>query len=159
MSTTKSKVKVAGDETGSVIVISKSNPEYGTIRVVQDRAVFDESGFARKKSLSALIAGRVSDLKSFGWKSNQELDGKIVIRESLTPFNAKDPDRDFKVAGKSNIVCCLDGEPIYRKTFYTENMNLQDEIIAHNNTDAIRAAFLEEKEKAQSENETASFNV
>jgi hypothetical protein len=154
-----SKVKVIGDETGSVIVISKNNPEYGTIRVVQDRIVFDESGFARKKSVSALIAGKVSDLKSFGWKSNQELPGKIVVRESLTPFNAKDPDRDFKVAGKSNIVCCLDGEPIYRKTFYTMNESTQDEIIAHNNTEAIRAAFLEEQEKSKSENESANFNV
>lgn len=155
----ESKVKVAGDEAGNVIVISKNNPEYGTIRVVQDRIVFDESGFARKKSLSALIAGKVSDLRSFGWKSNQELPGKIVVRESLTPFNPKDPDRDFKVAGKSNIVCCLDGEPIYRKTLFTMNENTQDEIIAHNNTDAIRAAFLEEKEKAGSETENATFNV
>lgn len=154
-----SNVKVAGDESGSVIVISKNNPEYGTIRVVQDRIVFDETGFARKKSVSALIAGKVSDLKSFGWKANQELSGKIVIRESLTPFNPKDPDRDFKVAGKSNIVCCLDGEPIYRKTFYTENVSTQDEIIAHDNTDAIRAAFLEEQEKSKSENESANFNV
>lgn len=153
-----SKVKVVGDETGSVIVISKNNSDFGTIRVVQDRVVFDETGFARKKSVSALIAGKVSDLKSFGWKSNQELTGKIVIRESLTPFNAKDPDRDFKLAGKSNIVCCVDGEPIYRKTFYTENESTQDEIIAHNNTDAIRAAFLEEQEKSKS-SESANFNV
>jgi hypothetical protein len=159
MSKSKSKVRVAGDEAGNVVVISSKNSEYGTIRVVQDRAVFDESGFARKKTLSALIAGKVSDLKSFGWKVNDELDGKIVIRESLTPFNPKDPDRDFKVAGKSNIVCCLDGEPIYRKTFYTENLSVEDEIIAHNNTDAIRAAFLEEREKVQSEAEGAGFNV
>lgn len=153
-----SKVKVAGDEAGNVIVISKNNPEYGTIRVVQDRAVFDESGFARRKTLSTLIAGKVSDLKSFGWKVNQELTGKIVVRESLIPFNAKDPDRDLKVAGKSNIICCLDNEPIYRKTFYTENLNLQDEIIAHNNTEAIRAAFLEEKAQ-QSNDESATFTV
>lgn len=146
-----SKVKVTADAAGNVVVPSSNNSEWGHIRVEQTRIVFEESGFARKKSVSALIPGLTEDLKSFGWKAGQEIEGKIIAKESLMPFNPKDPERDYKVAGKTGIVCCIDGQPIYRKTFYTPTESSQDVFIldengnpiSHNNTEAIRVAYAE----------------
>jgi hypothetical protein len=135
-----SKVKVTADETGSIIVVGK-NPEWAHIRVEQSRIVIDDNGFARRKTISALVHGTVEDLKSFGWTKGQELPGKIIFKESLEPFNAKEPERDYKVAGKTGIVCCQDGQPIYRKTFYTLNMNAEDVSVAHTNVEDIRAAY------------------
>lgn len=136
-----SKVKVTADELGNVVVVSKNNPTWAHIRVEQTRVVVDDNGFARKRSISALIHGTTEDLKSFGWVLGQELSGKIIFKESLQPFNMKEPERDYKIAGKTGIVCCLDGQPIYRKTFYTLNSNSEDSAIAHNNTEDIRAAY------------------
>lgn len=65
----------------------------------------------------------------------------------MTPFNEKDPERDYKVAGKTGIVCTLDDQPIYRKAFYTLNMEAYDVTVGHNNTEAIRAEYNAQKEK------------
>lgn len=137
-----SKVKVTADETtGAVVITSKNNPEWGHIRLEQSRVIIDDNGFARKKPISALIHGTVEDLQSFNWKAGQELPGQICFKESLEPFNFNQPERDYKIAGKTGVVCCLDGQPIYRKTFYTTNSSVENVSIAHNNVDAIRAAY------------------
>lgn len=138
-----SKVKVTADAAGNVIVPSKKNPEWGHIRVEQTRMIIDERGFARRKTVSALIPGTIADLKGFGWSKDQEIEGKIIIKERLEPFNTENPERDYKIAGETKVVCCLDGQPIYRKSFYTLNMNAYDETIEHNNGDAIKAAYAE----------------
>lgn len=141
-----SKVKVTADETGAVIIISKNNPEWAHIRLEQSRIMIDETGFGRRKPITALLHGTTEDLKSFGWKKDQELEGRIVFKESLNPFNTKEPERDYKKAGKTGIVCCQDGQPIYRKTFYTMNNSTQDISIVHTNIEEIRAAYASEKE-------------
>ena len=144
------KCVVATDKTGSVIVRSANNPEYGHIRVEQTRMVIDDSGFARRKRLSALIPGTIEDLKGFGWSANQEIDGKIVVKERTIPFNTNEPERDYKVAGDTGIVCCYYGEPIYRKAFYTSNMQAHDETIEHTNGEDIKAAYAELADKKKS---------
>ena len=155
----KSKtVKVTADIAGNVIIPSKNNMEWGHIRVEQEKMVIDDRGFARKKKVSALISGTINDLKGFGWNANEMIEGHVVFKEQLKPFNKKDPERDFKIAGKTNIVCCIDGEPIYRKTFYTQlddarNTYITDEfgnILNHTNGEAIREAYLELSEKEES---------
>lgn len=141
-----SKVKVTADDTGAVVIVSKNNPEWAHIRVEQNRIVVDDNGFARRKTISALVHGTVEDLKSFDWKKDQELPGKIIFKESLEPFNTSDPDRDYKIAGKTRIVCCQDGQPIYRKTFYTTNVGAEDVSVPHNNGDAIKEAYVKNKD-------------
>jgi hypothetical protein len=136
-----SKVKVTADEAGNVVIVSKNNPEWAHIRVEQSRIVIDDNGFARKRVISALVHGTVEDLKSFGWTKGVELPGRIVFKESLEPFNAAQPERDYKIAGKTGIVCCQDAQPIYRKTFYTLNTSAEDVSVAHNNIEDIRAAY------------------
>lgn len=145
-----SKVRVNADAAGNVIVPSKNNPGYGHIRVEQIRMIIDERGFARKKTVSALIPGTIEDLKAFGWVAGSEVEGKIVVKERLTPFNTSEPERDYKVAGETGIVCCQDGQPIYRKAFYTLNMNAYDETVEHTNGEDIKAAYAEIVEKKSS---------
>ncbi len=144
------KITVTGDDKGNAIIKSKNNPEYGHIRVSQVRHMFDEKGFVRPKTLTALVPGLIGDLKSLKWSVNEEVPGKIYVKESLTPFNPKDPDKDLKIAGKTGITCMLDGKPIYRKTFFTTNQATPDVLIQHSNTEEIKAAYLklEEEEKA-----------
>jgi hypothetical protein len=140
------KVQVTADKAGNVIVKSESNTEFGHIRVEQTRMVIDDNGFARRKKLSALIPGTIEDLKGFGWNAGDQVEGKIIVKESLQPFNKRDPERDQKVAGSSGIVCCQDGQPIYRKHFYTLSATSEDTAEAHTNGIEIQAAYAESKE-------------
>jgi hypothetical protein len=137
-----SKVIVTANAEGNVVSLSKNNPEYGYVRVEQVRAVVDERGWVSKKTLSALMYGKSEDLSSLGYFKGQVLSGKIVIKESLEPFNTENPEKDYKIAGKSGVICCQDGQPIYRKCFYTTNESEGDTLIAHNNTESIREAML-----------------
>lgn len=145
----KSKVIVTADAAGNVITPSVNNPEWGTIRVVQKRIIIDERGFARPKNASALISGTINDLKEFKWRAGQELDGTIYFKEQMEPFNKKDPKRDVKIAGKTGVPCTINGQPIYRKGFYSTNPSqgdvyIVDEygcIMTHDNTAEIRAAY------------------
>jgi hypothetical protein len=147
-----SKVKVTADETtGAVVIISKNNPEWGHIRLKQVRAAFDDNGFVRKRGISALIHGTIEDLKDFKWVNNQEIAGKIIFKESLEPFNVNNPEKDYKIAGKTGIVCCQDGQPVYRKTFYTLNSSTEDISVAHNNTEDIKAAYAQVSDEVETD--------
>jgi hypothetical protein len=137
-----SKVKVVAlDETGLVINQSKSNPEYGYVRVEQTRTMVDDNGFLRRKNVSTLIHGTMDELSATNFYAGQELPGAIVIKESLEPFNAKNPERDLKIAGETGIICKVGDSPIYRKTVYTPASNVQDELIQHDNVAELRAAY------------------
>jgi hypothetical protein len=135
-------VKVTADKAGIVVNISKNNADYGYVRVSQVRAVF-EGGWTRKKTLSALISGTVEDLKDLGFKAGMELPGKIQIVEQLDAFNTDNPEKDYKIAGDTGVVCCVDGQPIFRKTFYSDDEQSQDTMLKHNNTEDIKARYAE----------------
>lgn len=132
------KVLVAADKNGNVIGVSQNNPEYGYVRIEQTSVTINNDGWLRNSKRSALIKGRVEDLTAVGFKEDQELPGKIVVIESLTPFNPANPDRDLKIAGDTGIICRVDDQPIYRQTFYTQNLNAFDELITHNNSEEIK---------------------
>ena len=132
---------------GVVITVSENNSEFGHVRVQQERSIYDERGWLRRKLVTALIPGSIVDLKAEDFQEGQELPGKIVIKESLTPFNKKDADKDIKIAGETGVVCRKGGKPIYIKCFYTEDANATDTLVAHDNTDEIRMAYENQKEK------------
>jgi len=136
-----SKVKVLKNEDGSVLTVSEKNPEYAYVRVQQIRTVVDDSGFLRRKPVNAIIPGHIDDMKAMNFFADQELPGTVLIKEALVPFNAKDPERDLKVAGSTGIVCTLDGLPIYRKTYYSIKSNVEDIFVQHDNKEQIKAAF------------------
>ena len=141
-----SKVTVMGDANGNVIMQSPNNPEYGCIRVEQSAIQINETGWLRTVKRSALLKGKMTDLLGANYRVGDTLPGKIVVVESLTPFNQDSPDRNLKLAGSTGIVCRVDDEPIYRETFYTTNPNAYDEFIQHTNTDEIREVMNAQRE-------------
>ena len=144
-------VMITADKMGNVVIPSKENPEWGHVRVEQTRFIV-EDGFGREKKISALIQGKVKELTK-QYKSAGELPGTIIFKESLTPFNKKEPAHDFKMAGTSGIVCKYNSAPIYRKTFYVQDENTPDqplmsedgELLKHTNTEEIKAAYAAQK--------------
>jgi hypothetical protein len=143
-----SKVTVLADEkTGAVVNVSENNSDYGFIRVQQQRTMIDDSGFLRRKSISALVPGTVSELTDSGFYAGQQLDAKIVVEESLDPFNTKSPERDLKIAGETGIVCTLGGLPIYRRTLLSFDATTADSLIKHDNVDELRNAYNAQKSK------------
>jgi len=132
------KVVVTADKNGNVIGVSENNPDYGYVRVEQTGSFINDQGWLRVSKRSALIKGLVKDLMETSFTEGQELDGKIIVVESLSPFNPENPDRDLKIAGETGVVCRIEDQPIYRQSFYTTNNNLQDELIMHTNSEEIR---------------------
>lgn len=133
-----SKVTVAADKNGNVIGISPNNPEYGWIRVEQNARVINDRGWLRNAKRSALIKGKVEDLVASNYKDGEEITGKIIVVESHEAFNPENPDRDIKIAGDTGVICRVDDQPIYRQTFFTPNVNAQDELIMHTNAEEIK---------------------
>ena len=131
------KVKVVADEFGNVIRVSQNNPEYGFVRVEQD-AVEVSNGWVRRKVRSSIVPGLVADLKAIGWKANEELSGKITVKESLDPIMESNPDFGVKRAGQDGPVCLFEDQAIYRRTYYTLDTEDQDVFIQHTNVAEIR---------------------
>jgi hypothetical protein len=155
-----SKVKVVADATtGAVINLSPNNENYGYIRVEQSRTVIDDNGFLRRKVVSTLVPGVLSELQEEGFYKGQELAGKIIIKESLTPFNEKQPEKDLKIAGDTGIVCKFEGSPIYRKTQYTLASNAEDVLIKHDNVDELRTAYAIQNNKSQAIKPNTDFAI
>lgn len=140
------KVKVTGDKNGNIIRQSPNNPEYGVIRLEQETIQIDHNGWLKAVTRSALLKGKMDDLAAAGYTVNTQLPGKIVVVESLEPFNAENPDRDLKIAGSTGIICRIDDQPIYRQSFYTTDMNASDYLIAHNNSYEIKDVMVSQKE-------------
>lgn len=142
----QSKVRVTADINGNVIGVSQNNPEYGYVRVEQSVTQISEAGWLKPVKRSALIKGKVDDLAQAGFIEGHELSGKIIVKESLTPFNPENPDKDLKIAGQTGVVCRIDDQPIYRQTFYTSNQDAYDELITHDNTIEIREVQVAQRE-------------
>ena len=135
-----SKVKVVADATTELVINQSTNLEFGYVRVIQNRIVIDDNGFMKRKEYSALIHGLIEDLQSVGYYDGQELNGKIIAEESLEPFSKKGPNKP-KTAGDTNVVCTLGGFPIYRRTKFSDKMNSEDILIAHDNKAEVKAAY------------------
>jgi hypothetical protein len=147
----ESKVKVLGDSLGCVIIQSNKNPdEYGYVRVEQTRIFTNQkTNWIESKTVTALIQGTIQDLKIAGFSyPGQEIEGKIIIEESLTPFDKKNPERHLKRAGETGIVCMQDGKPIYRRTRFSYNPDIKDKFVEHTNSEELSAAY--NKDKADS---------
>ena len=143
-----SPVRVVFDDSGTIIHQSKNNPEYGYIRLEQDRTIIDDtSGFLRRKLVSTLLHGTIEDLKLTNFKAGDILPGTIKIEERLEPFNLKDPAREIKRAGKTGIILTKDGKPIYRRTIYNPDPLVKDVPVVHDNKEELQAAYAELKDK------------
>jgi hypothetical protein len=134
------KVTVTADELGNVINQSL-NSDIGYVRIEQQIKTIGLNNWVKNEKRSALIFGKIEDLQAFGFKQNQELDGKIIVEESLQPFNPTTAEREMKMAGNTGVCCRVDDQPIYRRTRFTTNMDDQDTLIQHTNVDEIREAI------------------
>jgi len=132
-------VIVAANKAGHVINVSKKNEDYGFIKLTQDIIVVKDT-FVDRKQRSALLTGRIEVLQSMNLSGGDEIQGKIIVLESLVPFARVNQERDLKIAGDTNICCSIGGEPIFRKTFYVTDENAKDEFIKHDNSDEIMTA-------------------
>lgn len=141
-----SKVKVVADKNGNIINVSPNNPDYGYIRVEQQTIQINEQGWLKNVKRTALIKGKMEDLLQTGYREGTELPGKLIVKESLNPFNEENPDKDLKIAGATGVICRVDDQPIYRQTFYTTNPNAWDETFSHTNTDEIRDVMTAQRE-------------
>lgn len=134
-------VTVTADKADCVIGQSK-NPEYGFVRVVQDKTITNEkTGFTKIVPVSALIQGTMEDLKKMNFTKGKKLKGNVLIKESLVPFNFANPDYDLKVATSTGVPLTIKGQNIYRKTMYSQSTNGVDTLIQHDNVDELRAAY------------------
>ena len=138
------KVKVVADTNGNVVTVSPNNPEYGWIFVEQTATQFD-AGWMKTVVRKTRINGKTNELVEAKFVSGQEIPGKIIVLESLVPFNNEEPDRDLKIAGKTGIICRYEDQPIYRQSYFTTNVNSYDELINHTNRDEIREVMLAQK--------------
>ena len=95
-------VTVRKSEDGLTIRTSK-NPLYGFV-VMEQKGAFTVSatGWVDIKSPTCLIQGSMEHLKAMEDKLNAGLVGKIVHKESLEPFNLKNPANDIKYASVSS---------------------------------------------------------
>jgi DNA polymerase-3 subunit epsilon len=127
-----SRVYVGGDDMGNVITLSKNNPKYGSVTLIQDSVAYNGMTYDTR---STIVMGLTAALEDLNLKVGEILEGKIVVREQTTPFI--DESRDLKVDSLTGIVFSVNGQPIYRKTFYTDNMDEQDIFVQHDNIDEI----------------------
>lgn len=139
------RVKIKADKNKNVISVSENNPEYGRVAVEQEVFQINDRGWLKSTVRTAFINGKMADLEKVGYREGMELPGRIVIVESLTPFNTENPDLNLKIAGKTGVVCRYEDQPIYRQTFFTTNQNAFDEFIPHTNKEEIREVMLAQK--------------
>ena len=139
-------VVIVKDDQKNSIRVSKKNPVYAHVRLVQERSWLSANGWFTQREISTLIHGKTEQLKNAGIGRKKNLPGNIYIVEQLFPFTSKNPDKDLKYAGKTGVVCKAadpdTGEVlnIYRKTFYDAAGTKEDVLVEHINGDEIRKA-------------------
>lgn len=137
----ESKAVIVADEATGNVIYQSENPNFGYVKVQQTRTIIGDDGFLRRTLMTALIQSPIDILQDMNYYAGQILPGKVIVKESLTPFNKKNPSKDIKVAGRTGIPCTIKGQVIYRKTFYTESSNAEDVRIQHDNVNELRAAY------------------
>ena len=129
------------------------------VNKIEKLPIIDDNGFLTAKPISALIIGSILDLQLTGFYAGQKLDGKIVIEESLTPFNEKNAEREIKIAGDTGILCTVEGQPIYRRTRFSYNANIPDVFVKHDNIEELRAAYSPIRNTVSKMKPSEEFNI
>lgn len=133
------KVTTCKKDSQAIIGQSTNNPDYGYIRVeANDGLSFGNGGWLNSNTRTALIKGKVADLKAFIVKNNvslgYELAGKIVIKEQTEAFYEGQQPKIVPSTGEVLYVT-INGvkNPIYRQTEFTMDMTQQDTLVKHEN--------------------------
>lgn len=141
----KSVVLIVRNEDGSIFKLAtnedgtpkydKNGDKYGTIRVKNPNEVrglgfaYQDGGIKQGASALINIKEEVWKKVAVDYEALTSVPGRVVIEETTTP----EPNKGFslKRMGKDGEVCCLDGQPIYRRTYYSE-LFVDDTLIKHN---------------------------
>jgi len=131
------KMKPAGPVT---IVCSDNHPFLNTISHAAEYGwMFVEQLFINEKGNEIKRRAKYFGLYQYLNLLNEGdiLPGKIIILESLFPFNQDNPDWDLKIVGYIGVIYRIDDNPIYRITYYDPSGQMEDKFLAHNNEEEI----------------------
>jgi hypothetical protein len=110
--------------TGNVITPSAKNPEWGTIRVDSEHRSF-ENGILNIQKRSAFVRGKLVDFGLLGLRAGQTLPGKIVKRESFTPFYEGQEAKINPTTGEKVLTA---GRETFIEFVYTDNMDAPSDV-------------------------------
>jgi hypothetical protein len=137
-----SVVVIANKTTGLVFnstgISAKDGKEYGWYTV--QSTFVDRSGALDKVTvLSALRSTSAEAFNAMPLVAGEILDGKIVIKESTTknPFRA---NQEPKRKGKDGGILLFNGQPIYRETEFTSDLNAQNVLVAYTSEAPVAAS-------------------
>lgn len=136
-----SKVKIVLTSDDQIVTPSLNNPEYGYIQVEQSLFDFNPQGFVVPRRRVAMIIGKLIHLDLLRLTPDYEFSGKIVVEETLTPSDPNDSMKNIKRAFAMGPICRVDDSPIYRRSYYTEDIYKEDILIPHTNGDEIKRAI------------------
>jgi len=91
-----SKVFVTADETGAVINVSDNNSEYGYVRVQQTRTMIDDNGFARRKTITALMFNEAAVDTTIEHDNVEQLRAAYAASKATVLTSS---DEDFTIEG------------------------------------------------------------
>ena len=141
------------------VAIQGANPDWCAVNVMAIQSSFSDMGFENERVMSALIRRKTTGTED-KYKAGQVLSGKIAVMETLTPTDVNDLSRDAKAPSaahaEAGIYCTVDGNPIYQRKYYTEDLTKADITIAHDNQEEI-AAFTASLKVAASKTQTAGI--
>jgi len=123
--------------------------EIGTVRVEQS-AFTMRKGFLVTSKRSAFIKLTGDQIESLGNllidNATFPLPGKIVIKETLTPYVNKTTGKvqEPKRKGKDGEIITYQGEPVYMNADFTDNMAEPDEFLRESSAPAMIEEVSEE---------------
>jgi len=127
--------------TGAVITVSKNNSQYGTIRV-DSESVSLENGFVNRSKRTAFIRGKVEDLQSLGYKAGQVLHGKILKKESFSPFYE---GQKSKINPNNGEIILTNDRETFLDYTYTSDANALDVWVGSTNkVEEVQSALAEQ---------------
>lgn len=135
-------VVIANKNSGLVFnstgISAKDGKEYGWYTV--QSTFVDRSGALDK--VTVLTALRSTSLEAFNAAplvAGEILDGKIIVKESTTknPFRA---NQEPKRKGKDGGILLFNGQPIYRETEFTSDLNAQSVLVAYTSEAPVAVA-------------------
>jgi hypothetical protein len=150
-----STLKFVPNAEGTLISISKRNPNFGWIRLASEEIILDSvTGFPKISKKSFLIKQEISNLELFlSAYPNGTMPGKLIVvefTESQAPaefkklINDKIPYEEaiasfVKRADSAGPELTLNGERIFRYTKYSPKLDVYDELVAHDNVEEVKA--------------------
>lgn len=135
-------VVIANKNSGLVFnstgISAKDGKEYGWYTV--QSTFVDRSGAMDKVTvLTALRSTSAEAFNAAPLVAGEILDGKIIVKESTTknPFRA---NQEPKRKGKDGGILLFNGQPIYRETEFTSDLNAQSVLVAYTSEAPVAVA-------------------